>query len=274
MQFYHQLETILLTRSSKEKISLFEAFYKNYKENRVEVETEFVAKKFSTPSYSAFCTVVDPKKVPKRSNLATKEGQARLLHAVAHIEYSAIDLALDICYRFDGMPKEFYDDWLEVADDEIRHFTAIEELLESIGHTYGDFAVHDALFEASQKTAHSLLHRLAIVPRYLEANGLDATPAILKKLKNVPKSYILDNIKSVLEMILEEEIDHVQKGDRWFSYMCDKEGVEKESYIDIVKLYYPNGFSKLKQLNTKARLQAGFSCNEMEKMVGKEVCGD
>ena len=272
MQFYHQLETILLSSTPKEKIALFSEFYASYKKGEVIVEKEVSPKEFQIPSYADFCIVVAPKEVPKRSNLATIEGQARLLHAVAHIEYSAIDLALDICYRFSDMPREFYDDWLEVADDEVRHFLSIEKILQEIGYSYGDFPVHNALFEASQKTAHSLLHRLAVVPRYLEANGLDATPVILKKLQNVPSDYILDNIKSALKTILDEEIAHVQKGDRWFSYVCQKEQVSKESYIDIVKLYYPNGFEKLKKLNTKARLQAGFSCNEMQRMIGKEVC--
>ncbi len=272
MEFYHQLETILTASTPKEKIALFEAFYANYKNGTMKYDKAFSPKPFQTPSYSGFCTVVAPKEVPKRSNLSTKEGQARLLHAVAHIEYSAIDLALDICYRFGGMPCEFYDDWLEVADDEVRHFLAIERILNTLGYAYGDFAVHDALFEASQKTAHSLLHRLAVVPRYLEANGLDATPAILKKLNNLQKNEILDNIKNVLELILEEEIDHVHKGDKWFSYVCQKEGVAKEAYVEIIKLYYPNGFGKLKELNTKARLKAGFSCEEMKRMVGKEVC--
>ena len=272
MQLYHQLETILTAYPPKEKIADFKKFFENYKKGRVEFEKNFYPKDFQTPSYAAFCTVVNPKDVPKRSNLATKEGQARLLHAVAHIEYSAIDLALDICYRFDGMPKAFYDDWLEVANDEVRHFLSIEELLERLGYKYGDFPVHNALFEASQKTAHSLLHRLAVVPRYLEANGLDATPAILKRLANIPKSEMIENIKSVLKRILEEEITHVQKGDKWFLYMCQKEKTDKKSYIDIVKHYYPNGFSKLKELNLQARLKAGFSCNELNKMTGKDVC--
>ena len=272
MKFYQHLENILLAPTPKEKFSSFTSFYEEYQAGNIPIEHHKTPLLFEKPSYSGFLTVVSPRDVPKRTNLTTKEGQINLLHAIAHIEYSAIDLALDICYRFGGMPKEFYDDWLKVAEDEIRHFLMIEEILESVGGKYGDVVVHDSLFEASQRTAHSLLHRLAVVPRYLEANGLDATPAILKKLKTLPEDMILNNIKSVLEVILEEEIDHVQKGDRWFAYMCQQENKPKEIYIDIINHYYPQGFTKLKALNKDARLQAGFSCDEMKKMVQKEVC--
>ncbi len=272
MKFYQYLENILLAPSPNEKFELFSSFYKAYKEGKIDIVHTNTPKLFQNPSYSSFLTVVSPRDVPKRTNLTTKEGQINLLHAIAHIEYSAIDLALDICYRFGGMPKAFYDDWLEVVEDEIRHFLMIEEILQSVGGAYGDVVVHDSLFEASQRTAHSLLDRLAVVPRYLEANGLDATPAILKKLQTLPESVILNNIKSALAVILEEEIDHVQKGDKWFAYMCQKENKPKEIYIDIINHYYPQGFKKLKELNKDARLQAGFSCDELKKMVQKEVC--
>ena len=272
MQFYQELETILQTAKPSEKIARFHTFYETYKRGEVDFQETTAPKVFETPSYASVCEVVLPRKVPKRNNLTTKEGQVHLLHAVAHIEYSAIDLALDICYRFRDLPKEFYDDWLEVADDEVRHFLMLHTILEELDAKYGDVPVHSSLFESSMKTAHSLLHRLAVVPRYLEANGLDATPAILKKLQSLPESKILDNIKSALNIILEEEVDHVKKGDKWFEYACCKEGVEKDIYLDIIPRYYPKAFVNLKELNKEARLQAGFSCDEMKKMTGREVC--
>ena len=274
MQFYQELETILQTSDPKEKISRFHNFYEVYKKGETDYSFDSSPKIFQTPSYASVCEVVLPRKVPKRNNLTTKEGQVHLVHAVAHIEYSAIDLALDICYRFRDLPKEFYDDWLEVADDEVRHFLMLHKILEELGAKYGDLPVHSSLFESSMKTAHSLLHRLAVVPRYLEANGLDATPAILKKLESLPEDIILNNIKSALQLILDEEVEHVRKGDRWFEYACNKEGVEKDVYLQIIPRYYPKAFVNLKELNKEARLQAGFSCNEMKKMVGKEVCDD
>ena len=274
MQFYQELETILQTAKPQSKIERFRNFYEAYKEGKVAMSDAPAAKLFTAPSYAEICEVVLPKKVPKRNNLTTKEGQIHLLHAVAHIEYSAIDLALDICYRFRDLPKEFYDDWLEVADDEVRHFLMLHELLEELGAEYGDLPVHSSLFESSMKTAHSLLHRLAVVPRYLEANGLDATPAILNKLQSLPESNILNNIKSALNVILKEEVDHVRKGDKWFEYACSKESVSKDVYLEIIPLYYPRAFVNLKELNKEARLEAGFSCDEMKKMAGKEVCDD
>jgi uncharacterized ferritin-like protein (DUF455 family) len=272
MQFYQELETILQTGDPNKKTKRFFLLYDAYKKGECTFESHQQPKEFPTPSYAQICQVVSPRDVPKRTNLTTNTGQVHLLHAVAHIEYSAIDLALDICYRFRDLPQTFYDDWLEVADDEIRHFWMIEKLLNSIGAKYGDVVVHNSLFEASQRTAHSLVDRLAVVPRYLEANGLDATPQILKKLQSLPESDILNNIKASLKQILEEEIDHVAKGDKWFAYMCEKENLPKTAYIEIIRHYYPNGFEKLKQINKDARLQAGFTCEELYTMVQKKVC--
>jgi len=272
MEFYQELENILTSSSPQQKFEKFYTFYERYKDGDVDFTHKEKAKEFQTPSYSSFCKIVSPRDVPKRTNLITKEGQANFLHAIAHIEYSAIDLALDICYRFRDLPKEFYDDWLEVAKDEIRHFKMLESLLLKTGIKYGDLVVHNSLFEASQRTSHSLLHRLAVVPRYLEANGLDATPSILKKIKNLPKNEMIEEIIKSLEIILEEEIEHVKKGDKWFDFTCKKENVSKDIYIEIINHYYPKGFLKLKELNKDARLQAGFTCKELKQMVKKDVC--
>ena len=273
MQFYQELETILQTTDPAVKIESFRHFYDAYKKGKLDFGYEDTPKVFESPSYAGICSVVPPRKVPKRNKLTTKEGQIHLVHAVTHIEYSAIDLALDICYRFRDLPQEFYDDWLEVADDEVRHFLMLHQILEDLGAKYGDLPVHGSLFETCMKTAHSLLHRLAVVPRYLEANGLDATPMILKRLQSLPNILILHNIKSALGIILKEEVEHVRKGDKWFEYACKKEGVKKDIYLDIVTAYYPKAFVNLKELNKDAILQAGFSCDEMKRMTGKEVCG-
>ncbi|MDF1884510.1 ferritin-like domain-containing protein, partial [Sulfurimonas sp. SAG-AH-194-C21] len=224
MNYYKTLETILLAPNPLEKIELFSLFYEKYQNNEVEFEESSLALKFDKPSYFPFCTSVPPQDVPKRKNLTAVDGQINLIHAIAHIEYSAIDLALDSAYRFSGLPKAYYDDWLAVADDEIRHFLMLEKLLLGLGSTYGSVIVHDALFEAGQKTI-DLVERMAVVPRYLEANGLDATPMILKKLKKLPHSESIQKIIDVLTIILEEEVDHVKKGDVWFTYVCDKEGL-------------------------------------------------
>jgi len=271
MNFYKELELILQCKESSKKIEKFSHFYTLFCENKVNFEDDFEPKKFKQPSYVDICSVVPPQVVPKRKNLTTVEGQINLLHAIAHIEYSAIDLALDGAYRFQGLPREYYADWLKVADDEIRHFLMLEKLLHDIAAKYGDVAVHNALFEASQRT-QTLIERMAVVPRYLEANGLDATPMILTKLKKLPKSEMITEIIKTLEIILDEEIDHVKKGDIWFSYACEKEGKLHDIYFEIIAKYYPQGFLRPKNLNIKARKEAGFSCSELEFMAKKEVC--
>ena len=271
MNFYKELELILELKKPDEKIEKFNEFYKLYKSANVEFEKSYKPKEFEEPSYDSICKIVPPQDVPKRRNLTTKEGQVILIHAVAHIEYSAIDLAIDAAYRFTGLPKKYYDDWLEVADDEIRHFLMLHELLDELGSKYGDVEVHNSLFEASQRT-QTLLERMAVVPRYLEANGLDATPMILEKLKKLPKNEMLDKISSALEIILDEEIDHVKKGDVWFNYACEKEGVDSDVYFEIIDKYYPQGFLRPKNLNTKARKEAGFSCSELNHMAHGHIC--
>jgi len=271
MNFYKQLEQIIETKESQTKIKLFNDFYKKYKTKNITYESQDKVKEFEIPSYSSICKTVPPQDVPKRKNLTTKNGQIVLLHAIAHIEYSAIDLALDATYRFRELPKEYYDDWLEVADDEIRHFLMLETLLKELGSFYGDIEVHNALFEASQKT-QTLVERMAVVPRYLEANGLDATPMILTKLKRLPKNEMIEKLISALSIILEEEIDHVKKGDVWFNYACEKDGISTNIYFDIINKYYPQGFLRAKSLNIDARKEAGFSCDELKFMAKKEVC--
>ena len=272
MNFYKELELVLEANTVEKKVSLFQDFYTCFLAKECVFETGYDVKEFSTPSYEYFCPVVAPQDVPKRKNLTSKEGQINLLHAIAHIEYSAIDLALDAAYRFKNMPWQYYADWLEVADDEVRHFLSIEKLLKELGANYGDVAVHNALFEASQKTQNSLVERMAVVPRYLEANGLDATPMILTKLKKLPHNEMLGKIIESLTVILEEEIAHVKKGDIWFSYICEKENLDTKVYFEIIKKYYPRGFLRPNDLNIEARKEAGFSCSELKVMAKKEVC--
>lgn len=271
MKFFSSIEKILETKNPKNKIEMFQDFYDRYKKNTVVFEEDFCCKQFENPSYNDLCSIVPPQVVPKRSNLTKTDGQINLLHAILHIEYSAIDLALDAVYRFHNLPKEYYNDWLEVAEDEIRHFLMLEKLLQSLGASYGDIPVHNALFEASQNT-QTLVERMAVVPRYLEANGLDATPMILEKLKKLPPSPVIKDIIENLYIILEEEVDHVRKGDKWFEYACKEDNLSKDIYFEIIQKYYPRGFLRPNNLNINARIAAGFSCKEINFMAKKEVC--
>jgi uncharacterized ferritin-like protein (DUF455 family) len=274
MNFYEALEKILFESDVNTKIEEFNRFYEMYKAQKFDLKKQVDKVLLQSPSYLSFAKIVPPQVVPKRKNLTIPDGQKYLLHAIAHIEYSAIDLALDAAYRFEGMPKEYYDDWLEVAYDEIRHFVMLRDLLLELGTQYGEIEVHNALFEAMQRTQYSVLERMAIVPRYLEANGLDATPLILNKLEKLPKNPMLEKIINALHIILDEEISHVQKGDKWFSYICELNNQPKNIYFDIVEKYYPIWITKNKTLNIEARRQAGFTCKELETMVQHKVCED
>jgi uncharacterized ferritin-like protein (DUF455 family) len=207
----------------------------------------------------------------KRTALSTTAGKAYMVHNIAHIEYSAIDLALDHAYRFKNMPKAFYDDWLEVADDEIRHFLMLEPLLNKHGYKYGDFKVHSFLFDISMKSL-DIVTRMATVPRYLEASGLDANPKMIEKLKNIDDDFAREIIKA-LEVILKEEVSHVKKGDYWFKWVCKKESIAPDSYFDIVEKVLPGAKKKKPFVNIEDRQKAGFSCSEI-KILTDEKCLD
>ncbi len=254
---------------TQEKIDRFKSFYQAYKVGRVKFEEEFEPKVFSSPSFSEICTITPATSMPKRSSLSSKRGKAYLLHSIAHIEYSAIDLALDHAYRFIGLPQEYYDDWLKVADDEIRHFLLLDELLGELGYSYGDFAVHSFLFDISQKTL-DLTTRMAVIPRYLEASGLDSSPIVIKKLQNINDDFSKKIIKA-LNIILDDEVDHVKKGDKWFKYACKKDGITPDSYFDIVEKTLPNAKRKKPFVNVKDRQKAGFSCDEI-KVISDSEC--
>ncbi len=226
-------------------------------------------KVFKAPSYASKCRIVDPRELPARKDFDTPEGLATLIHAIAHIEYSAIDLALDAVYRFPQMPVAYKSDWLEVAHDEIRHYRMLAALLEETGYTYGDFPVHCGLFDAAQHTADSVLDRMAIIPRYYEASGLDVNPQIIKKLENRRKHPTVAKLIDALNVIYEEEIDHVHKGDRWFKYLCAREGLDEHVYFEILERY--RLLSKHRpHINVDARKEAGFTCGEILKLGAKQ----
>lgn len=271
MEFFRTLESLLIIKKPSDKCSAFKQFYQAYLEGKTSFDHYSKPLIFDEPSYAGYCHLVSPAVVLKRKKLSSDRGKAIFLHAIAHIEYSAIDLALDAAYRFKNLPKDYYNDWLSVANDEVRHFEMLETLLAEVGSFYGDLPVHNALFEASQRT-QKLHVRMAVVPRYLEANGLDATPIMIDKLKHFQDDEKAQKIIDALKIILEEECDHVQKGDLWFKYACDLEGVDHGVYFDIIEDYYPGSFPRKKELNIQARQKAGFSCSELKRMNTQTEC--
>ena len=269
MNMYKLLEQAILSDDieTKEKLTLQCLEYCN--QNEIRIEDSFEPKIFENPSYATKCHIVHPRELPARKDFDNPEGLATLIHAITHIEYSAIDLALDAVYRFGDMPMEYKVDWLVVAQDEIRHYKMLDALLDELGYTYGDFPVHCGLFDAAEHTAHSVLDRMAIVPRYYEASGLDVNPQIVKKLDNKRKKPIVKKLIDALSIIYEEEIDHVHKGDKWFKYLCAKEGVEESIYFDILERY--SILNKHRpHINVEARKEAGFTCSEIKKLGAKE----
>jgi uncharacterized ferritin-like protein (DUF455 family) len=263
MHFFAILEKLLEERSIVKKLQSFKRFYQEFRETQ---DIDFINNKeikvFENPSFYKLCTIVHPTKVPNRKNLHTKEGMGILLHAIAHIEYSAIDLALDACYRFRGLPREYYEDWMEVADDEVRHFEMICKLMGEYDIEYGDIPVHQGLFDASMKSLE-FIPRMALIPRYMEANGLDANQMLIDKLQYIPNT---QKVIDLLTIILDEEIDHVKKGDYWYKYGCNQKENFSCDYFKIVNTIYPNSFKGNKHINHKARKEAGFSDKELETL--------
>lgn len=161
-----------------------------------------------------------------------------MMHAIAHIEFNAINLALDAVQRFEGMPEQFYADWLRIADEEAYHFELIRAHMRQLGADYGDHNAHSGLWEMCEKTAHDVLIRMALVPRVLEARGLDVTPGIQKKLTQVGDH----NAVSLLDIILRDEIGHVEIGNRWFRHCCKARGLKTdETFFKLLDEYYPKG---------------------------------
>lgn len=172
-----------------------------------------------------------------RRSPATPEGRAILLHAIAHIEFNAINLALDAVWRFDGMPGAYYLDWLRVAAEEATHFNLLREHLRTHGHDYGDFPAHQGQWTMCEKTQDDVLARMALVPRTMEARGLDATPQIQRKLRRVGSPDALAAV-DILEIILRDEVGHVAIGNHWYRWLCTRQGLEPEAHYGVLARQY------------------------------------
>ncbi len=202
--------------------------------------------------------LLNPRKMPKRG-LASKLGKIAFFHALAHIEFVAVYLAWDILYRFRGLPVQFYQQWLFIANEEAIHFSMIRKHLKAMGVDYGDLPAHQGLWDHAVDTAEDVLARLAIVPRCMEARGLDVTPFMIEKFKSQ------GDLKSVelLSRILKDEIGHVKIGSYWFKQFCEQAGFNHEDkYKELIEKYYvgkPKG-----PFNRELRIIAGFSNAEID----------
>jgi uncharacterized ferritin-like protein (DUF455 family) len=207
--------------------------------------------------------LVLPKEVPRRSPY-TAEGHAALVHSIAHIEFNAINLALDAVWRFSGMPDAYYRDWMRVAFEESQHFTLLADHLASLGYGYGDFPAHDGLWTMAENTRHDVTTRMALVPRTLEARGLDATPIIQAKLRKVASAPALQAV-AILDTILREEVGHVAIGNHWYHWLCQREGLDSASFHGQVAKQY-GGPSLKPPFNLAARKLAGFTQQELDAL--------
>ena len=190
--------------------------------------------------------------------LTTRAGHGALLHALAHIEFNAIDLAADVCWRFAGLPDDFYRDWARVMQEEALHFSLLRTHLQSLGFDYGDFDAHNALWEMAERTGHDVLARVALVPRTMEARGLDASPAVRNKLVSIQDTAGA----AILDTILRDEIGHVAVGNRWFAWLCAERGLEPlATYAELTRRYQAPRLRG--PFNLAARRAAGFSEGEL-----------
>jgi uncharacterized ferritin-like protein (DUF455 family) len=208
--------------------------------------------------------LVLPASLPRRS-AHTLPGRAALLHAVAHIELNAIDLALDAAWRFSGLPERYYRDWIQVASEEALHFTLLVEHLASMGHAYGDFDAHDGLWTMVEKTASDVTARMALVPRTLEARGLDATPPMRERLAKAGDHRACE----ILDIILRDEIGHVAIGNRWYRWLCQRDGLDPLAHYTVLAAHH--GAPRLRPpFNLQARSAAGFTEAEIASLAASQ----
>jgi uncharacterized ferritin-like protein (DUF455 family) len=211
----------------------------------------------SLPGHPDKPELVSPLAVKRRA-MNTAEGRAAMIHAMVHIEFNAINLALDAVWRFRGMPQAFYADWLRVADEEVLHFKLLADHLHTLGYAYGDFSAHDGLWELALKTQHDVLARMALLPRTMEARGLDVTPGVKNKLVQAGDAAVAP----IMDIILRDEIGHVAIGNRWFNCLCEQRGLEPLSTYDTLAAEYHAPLLR-GPFNVEARRKAGFSEREL-----------
>lgn len=250
----------LAADSVAQKLRLTRCYAEAWRRGELDLQYDAAPLPIGEPGRPARPVLVMPADVPRRG-LGTAQGRAALLHAVTHIEFNAINLAWDAVYRFRDLPERFYDDWVRVADEEAHHFQLLRRRLQQLGYDYGDFPAHNGLWDMAQKTAFDPMVRMALVPRVLEARGLDVTPAMMKRLRQVGD---LESV-AILEIILRDEIGHVEIGSRWFRYFCDGRGLEMEqTFRELISAYFAGQLRG--PFNDAARLRAGFSETELRAL--------
>lgn len=248
----------LIESDVTQKVNGVHRLAKNWLATSIELDTEKNLTPFSDiPGRPARPMLVSPLTVKNRA-MNTPTGRAAMIHALVHIEFNAINLALDALWRFANLPPEYYANWLQVADEEALHFTLLNQHLHTLGYGYGDFPAHNGLWEMAIRTQHDVLTRMALLPRTMEARGLDVVPGMRAKLVQAGDQ----QIASILDIILRDEIGHVAIGNRWFNYLCQQRKLEPAvTYASLLTEY--NSLPQRGPFNLEARRAAGFSTAEL-----------
>jgi uncharacterized ferritin-like protein (DUF455 family) len=223
-------------------------------------QDQTTAIKIDQPGYPPQLELVAPKHL-KRRGISTQTGRNILMHSVAHIEYNAINLALDAAYRFRHQPNAYYCDWLRVAQDEARHFQLINTYLQANDCAYGAYPAHNGLWSMTVETDYDVLARMALVPRVLEARGLDVTPGLITRLQRVEDQAAID----VLQVIYQDEVEHVRIGSQWFKFHCQQRGGNPQATFKALIQRHFHGQLR-GPFNISARLLAGFEQQELDEL--------
>lgn len=257
---YQCVQDALLQSDPQGKCESVARLLERWREGELSSDRETPILDIDQPGRPGLPRLIDPRKLGRRTT-SSEVGRACLLHAFTHIEFNAINIALDAVYRFRQMPDQFISDWLQVAAEEARHFKLLSEELIERSSFYGAFDAHDGLWDMVCRTRHDVLHRMAMVPRVMEARGLDVTPAMIDRFTQVGDRRAVD----ILEIIYREEIGHVRIGNHWYQYICGQRQLEAaETFQSLVKQYL-NG--KLRgPFNWPARLEAGFEAPELSAL--------
>lgn len=258
MELRAQCLKTLATNGLNEKLNQIQALYESFKSHDLTIDSKVdIQHSCHLPGAPLKPHIVPPRLVEKRS-ASSEHGKLIFIHALAHIEFSAINLALDIIWRFKDLPDQFYVDWLQIAYEEHIHFNLLNDYLKKFSLMYGSFNAHNSLWEMAERTSHDLIHRLAMIPKTMEARGLDVTPPIIEKFKQQKD----DDVAAILEIIYEEEIRHVSIGNIWYRWACEAKKIgPHETYKNLLKVYDIE--LNYKKLNKEARYKAGFLKEEL-----------
>ncbi len=261
INLFDQALSCLLLDSPKEKVDATLLLQQKWQDGMLNISPLSNIKPLPVPGRPDKPDLVDAREVPRR-NFSSLKGRLTLVHAIVHIEFNAINLALDAVYRFQHMPEQYYSDWCRVAAEEALHFTMLSDYLEQHGMAYGDLNAHNGLWEMAVKTDFDVMTRMALVPRVLEARGLDVTPTMIKKLQSTGDTQLI----SILQKIFDDEIGHVKIGSYWYKTLCEERNLEPEkTFLQLIEKYMQG--ARFGPFETEARIEAGFTQEEMQSLL-------